>query len=87
MRVIPCLAIAAALLATSAEAQIRLPDNRPGGKLLLTGGVSALEGAGGGGLATWAVTTGYGAQDGIGGNVHATWVNLPDYELRTWGGA
>ncbi len=64
-----------------------IPESRTGGKLLLTGGVSTIEGSGGGGLATWAVTTGYGAQDGIGGNVHATYVNLPDYELRSWGGA
>lgn len=66
-------------------ARDRLPEVRTGGKLLLTGGVSTIEGSGGGGLATWAVTTGYGAQDGIGGNVHATYVNLPDYELRSVG--
>lgn len=87
MRVSLCLALATALLAQAAQAQVRLPENRPGGKLLLTGGVSALEGAGGGGLATWAVTTGYGAQDGVGGNVHATYVNLPDYELTAYGAA
>lgn len=65
----------------------RIPESRTGGKLLLTGGVSTIEGSGGGGLATWALTTGYGAEDGIGGNVHATYVNLPDYELRTYGAA
>lgn len=64
-----------------------VPESRTGGKLLLTGGVSTIEGSGGGGLATWAVTSGYGAEDGIGGNVHATYVNLPDYELRSWGAA
>ena len=76
-----------ALPAAPATAQVFdwVPENRTGGKLLLTGGVSTIEGSGGGGLATWAVTTGYGAQDGIGGNVHATYVNLPDYELRSWG--
>ncbi len=63
----------------------RLPDARIGGKLLLTGGVSTIEGSGGGGLATWAMTTGYGAEDGIGANVHATYVKVPDYELRTYG--
>lgn len=71
----------------SAQAFDRLPESRTGGKLLLTGGVSSLEGAGGGGLATWALTTGYGAQDGIGGNLHATYVSLPDYELRSVGAA
>ena len=58
-----------------------------GGKLLLTGGVSSIEGSGGGGLATWATTTGYATRDGIGGNVHATYVGLKDYRLRTYGAA
>jgi hypothetical protein len=79
------LAGAGALMAGSVQAQDWIPDNRSGGKLLLTGGVSTIEGSGGGGLATWATTTGYGTQDGIGANVHATWVDLPDYEFRTWG--
>ena len=78
-----------AVLAGPASAQMFdwIPESRTGGKLLLTGGVSTLEGSGGGGLATWAVTSGYGAEDGIGGNVHATYVHLPDYELRSWGAA
>ena len=77
------------LLASPVTAQVFdwVPDSRTGGKLLLTGGVSSLEGAGGGGLATWALTTGYGAEDGIGGNLHATYVSLPDYELRSVGAA
>lgn len=83
------LCVSAALLALAGPvwSQVRFPENRPGGKLLLTGGVSALEGAGGGGLATWAVTSGYGAEDGLGGNLHATYVSLPDYELRAYGAA
>lgn len=40
------------------------------GKLLATGGVSQVEGAGGGGLSTWALITGYGTRDAVGGNVH-----------------
>ncbi|HEX5380226.1 MAG TPA: DUF3034 family protein [Phenylobacterium sp.] len=55
------------------------------GKLLLTGGVTNVEGVGGGGLANWAVITGYETRDAIGANVHATYVNLPDFELRTFG--
>ncbi len=62
-------------------------DLRWGGKLLLTGGVSNVEGAGGGGLATWATTSGYGDDDGIGGNGHATVVDLTDFRLTTYGGA
>lgn len=93
MRRIPAMAVALGLVSTAAVAPAAaqvfdwIPESRTGGKLLLTGGVSTIEGSGGGGLATWAVTTGYGAQDGIGGNVHATYVNLPDYELRSWGAA
>jgi len=55
------------------------------GKLLLTGGVSTVDGSGGGGLATWATTTGYGDRGQIGGNVHGTAVSLPDFEFTTWG--
>lgn len=55
------------------------------GKLLATGGVSQVEGAGGGGLANWALITGYGTRDGIGANVHYTAVPLPDYTLQTAG--
>lgn len=55
------------------------------GKLLATGGVSNVEGAGGGGLATWALITGYGTRDGFGIDAHATYIGLPDYSLTTWG--
>ena len=55
------------------------------GKLLLTGGVSTVEGAGGGGLATWATTTGYGTRDGYGANVHAAYVGVGDFSLQTYG--
>lgn len=78
-----------ALPASGAAAQAGdwIPASRTGGKLLLTGGVSTIEGSGGGGLATWATTTGYGAGDGVGANVHASWVALPDYQFRTAGAA
>jgi Protein of unknown function (DUF3034) len=55
------------------------------GKLLATGGVSNVEGAGGGGLATWALISGYGTRDGVGLNAHYTYVNLPDYNLQSPG--
>jgi hypothetical protein len=54
-------------------------------KLLATGGVSAVEGEGGGGLGAWALITGYGTRDGIGLNVHETYVGLPDYQLHAPG--
>jgi hypothetical protein len=71
-------------LASSAHAQPNW-DMFDGGKLLATGGVSQVEGAGGGGLANWALITGYGTRDGIGGNVHYTAVPLPDYSLQSAG--
>ena len=56
-----------------------------GGKLLLTGGVTNVEGAGGGGIATWATVTGYETVDGAGANLHITQLELPDFTFRTWG--
>jgi hypothetical protein len=55
------------------------------GKLLATGGVSQVEGAGGGGLANWAMITGYGSRDGAGANVHYTVVPLTNYSLQSAG--
>ena len=55
------------------------------GKLLATGGVSAVEGEGGGGLTGWALISGYGTRDSIGLNVHDTYVGLPDYQLTAPG--
>ena len=57
------------------------------GKLLATGGVSNVEGAGGGGLASWALIGGYGTRDGIGVNAHYTYVGLSDYNLQSVGAA
>src|SRR5271155_601339 len=57
------------------------------GKLLATGGVSEVEGAGGGGLANWALITGYGTRDSLGANLHYTAVPLPDYSLQSAGAA
>lgn len=69
----------AALTASSAHA------NEWGGKLLLTRGISTVEGAGGGGLASWALITGNATERGIGGTAHATWVDLPDYSFSAQG--
>lgn len=54
-------------------------------KLLLTGGVTQVEGSAGGGLAPWAVIGGYGTGDEIGGNAFITQINLPDYTLNEAG--
>jgi hypothetical protein len=55
------------------------------GRLLATGGVSQVEGAGGGGLASWALISGYGTDNGVGLNGHYTYIALPDYHLHTTG--
>ena len=67
----------------------RLPDLPyfESGKLLATGGVSNVEGAGGGGISTWALITGYGTRDGIGGNAHFTYAPLSNFTVREYGAA
>lgn len=82
-RFLGLLAAASLFSASSAVAD----DLRPLGKLLLTGGVTSVEGAGGGGLASWATITGYETREGIGANVHGTLVALPDYQFRAYGAA
>lgn len=83
MRFITVLFALLTVLATPATAA----ERRMGGKLLLTNGVSSVEGAAGGGLASWAVVAGNETRDGIGGSVHATYVALPDFDLASVGGA
>lgn len=58
---------------------------RENGKLLLTGGVSNVEGVAGGGLSNWAVIGGNETRDGYGGSVHLTDVDLSDFRLITGG--
>lgn len=71
------VATAALLLAGSALAG--------DGKLLLTGGVSTVEGAAGGGLTPWAVIGSYATRGEWGATAHATRVNTQDYSLTTYG--
>ncbi len=65
-----------------------IPDPNPvgrSGKLLLTAGVSQLEGAAGGGLVPWAVIGSYAAQRQVGASAFYTQVALGDYGLRSHG--
>jgi hypothetical protein len=55
------------------------------GKLLATGGISQIEGAGGSGLVPWALINGYETRDGIAVTVHETYVPLHDFTLRAPG--
>jgi hypothetical protein len=92
---IPALALAllaGAVIAAPAHADDAAPSTLDkgmamfdSGKLLATGGVSNVEGAGGGGLATWATISGYGTDNGVGIDAHYTYVGLSDYNLQTMG--
>jgi hypothetical protein len=55
------------------------------GKLLLTGGVSSIDGAAGGGLTPWAVTGGYATVGEVGGTAHFTRLVVQDYALNAYG--
>lgn len=58
-----------------------------GGRLLLTGGVSTIEGAGGGGLTPWALIGSYGTRNELGVTAFATGVDTQDFTLASYGGA
>ncbi len=56
-----------------------------GGKLLLTNGVTTIEGASGGGIASFATIAGRQMTGGIGVSAHATAIELPDFGWRSFG--
>lgn len=70
-----------ALSATTAHAD----ETFDSGKLLLTNGVTTVEGSSGGGLSTWATIGGMETTAGIGVSAHATIVELPDYRWQSFG--
>ena len=76
-----CAVLPLALAVQAALAQSSVHS----GKLLLTGGVSSIDGAAGGGLTPWAVTGGYGTQGEFGGSAFATRVKTQDYGLTDYG--
>lgn len=57
------------------------------GRLLATGGVSTIEGSGGGGIVPWATLSGYGTRDENGIAAFATLVDSGDYRLDVQGAA
>ena len=75
--------VAVMLFASAAHANSR--DLETGGKLLLTNGVTSVDGSSGGGLATWAIIAGNATEEGVGASVHVTLVELPDYQLQSHG--
>ena len=78
----PTLLLAATLLSGAASAS---PFGN--GKLLLTGGVSSIDGAAGGGLTPWAVTGSYATGSQVGATAFATRVRSQDYALSVAGAA
>ena len=87
-RVLHAVAVAAAvaLVGTPTLAQDAGPGWRAGnGKLLLTAGVSSIDGAAGGGLTPWAVTGSYATVGQFGATAHATHAKTRDYALNIYG--
>lgn len=81
------LCLAACFAASSALAQEAPRLAWGSGKLLLTGGVSSIDGAAGGGLTPWAMTASYATDHQIGATTHLTRVTTQDYALATYGAA
>lgn len=85
-----CTALACTLpLALSAAPVLAQPASPTtfSGKLLLTGGVSSIDGAAGGGLTPWAVTGGYATAGEFGGSAFGTRVKTKDFSLNGYGAA
>jgi hypothetical protein len=81
MRLFASFVVAAGIIATPARAD----ELRNGGKLLLTDGVTSVEGAAGGGLASWAVIGGRATDAGIGAGGTATYVHTGQFDLTSIG--
>lgn len=91
-----CQTLPLLLWAASAQAQTAAPAAAPeprpalsmgSSKLLLTGGVSSIDGAAGGGLTPWAVTGSYATDGEIGGTAFITRTKTQDYALNVYGAA
>lgn len=81
------LFIAAGAVAASPVCAAQGLPLEPGGKLLLTRGISNLEGAGGGALTPWALITGNETDRGIGATAHYDYVSVSDFGLTSYGAA
>lgn len=82
--------VAAAQAQTAASAAAPEPRSAltlGSSKLLLTGGVSSIDGAAGGGLTPWAVTASYASEGEIGGTAFITRTKTQDYALNVVGAA
>jgi Protein of unknown function (DUF3034) len=87
-RAAPDAAATDAARRTLAGPPLARPALVPGrSKLLLTGGVSSIDGAAGGGLSPWALVGGYATDGEIGASAFATRARTQDYALTTTGAA
>lgn len=80
--------VAAALLALLAALSTPVAHADPlfdDGKLVLTNGITTVEGASGGGLASWSTIAGRGTERAIGLSAHVTAIALPDYGWQSHG--
>ena len=77
----PALALALSLALSASPAAIA----QSAGKLLLTGGVSSIDGAAGGGLTPWAVTGSYATVGQVGATAFVTGVQTQDYRMASFG--
>jgi hypothetical protein len=64
-----------------------LPACAESDRLLATGGVTELEGSGGGGLVPWALITGLGTNDQVGASADCTYVKPQHFALTSCGAA
>lgn len=70
------------IVTSGGGAPVAQPDH---GKFIATGGVTTVEGAGGGGIVPWALITGYGTRDSWGASAFATRIDTQDYSLNAYG--
>ena len=85
MRIVLTIALLVSALVTSQGARAEGLEIFEGDKLVLTNGVSTIEGTSGGGIATWATIAGRETDRGIGVSGHVTIVELPDYGWQSHG--
>ena len=73
---------------TTAPAAVARPALAPGnGKLLLTGGMSSIDGAAGGGLTPWALIGSHATEGELGATAFITRTSTQDYALTAFGAA
>jgi hypothetical protein len=72
-------------LATTVALLAATPAHADTGKLLLTGGVSTIDGAAGGGLSPWAVIGGPGAAGETGASAYVSHARTQDHKLDAYG--